>query len=89
MRPNPALAHAFIDYILDGHVGADLSNYTAYGTPNQAAMEFIDPELLENPGIYPSEETMQYLFFSEGKFGDVAIYYSEAWNELNAAIGEQ
>jgi spermidine/putrescine transport system substrate-binding protein len=86
---NPELAHAFIDYILDAHVGADLSNYTAYGTPNQASLEFIDPDYLENPGIYPSEETMANLFFSQGKIGDVATYYSEAWNELNAEIANQ
>jgi spermidine/putrescine transport system substrate-binding protein len=85
--PNPALAHVFIDYILDPHVGADLSNYTAYGTPNSAALEFIDPELLEDPGIYPSEETMAGLFFSKGKFGEASTYYSEAWNELNARLG--
>jgi spermidine/putrescine transport system substrate-binding protein len=85
--PNPDLAHAFIDYILDAHVGADLSNYTAYGTPNRAALEFIDPELLENPGIYPSDETLGRLFFAEGKLGDVAQYYSEAWNLLNSQIG--
>jgi spermidine/putrescine transport system substrate-binding protein len=86
---NPELAHTFIDYILDAHVGADLSNYTAYGTPNQASLEFIDPDYLENPGIYPSEETMANLFFSQGKIGDVATYYSEAWNELNAEIANQ
>ena len=56
--PNPDLAHAFIDYILDAHVGADLSNYTAYGTPNAASLEFINPDLLADAGIYPSEETM-------------------------------
>ncbi|HLV13153.1 MAG TPA: spermidine/putrescine ABC transporter substrate-binding protein [Trueperaceae bacterium] len=57
--PNAALAHAFIDYVLDPHVGADISNYTAYGTPNQAALDLglIDEELASDPGIYPSEET--------------------------------
>ena len=31
--PNKALAEVFLDYILDPHVGADISNYTAYATP--------------------------------------------------------
>ena len=37
--PNKALAEVFIDYVLDPQVGADISNYTAYGTPNAAALD--------------------------------------------------
>src|SRR5690606_29235963 len=64
--PNKALAHAFIDYVLDPHVGADISNYAAYGTPNRVALEMglIDEELASDPGIYPTEETRERLFFA-------------------------
>lgn len=86
--PNPALAHAFIDYILDAQVGADISNYTAFATPNQAALDagLIDPELLENPGIYPSDETLARLFFVE-EVPDAEIDYIDAWDEIRIALG--
>lgn len=86
--PNPDLAMVFIDYVLDPQVGADLSNYIAFGTPNSASMELIDPELLENPGIYPSEETMGKLFFANKVPSDVEQLYAEAWSELMAAMTE-
>ena len=39
--PNPDAAHKWINFILDPQIGANLSNYNQYATPNQASMEFI------------------------------------------------
>jgi len=50
-------AHAMINFILDAQIGADITNYVWYASPNKAAREFIDPEVLEHPGIFPGEET--------------------------------
>ena len=70
---NPELAHVFIDYLLDPQVSADIANYTAYGTPNQAAIEagLIDEELLNDPGIYPSAEEI----------------HNAAWDEIRIFVG--
>jgi spermidine/putrescine-binding protein len=86
--PNPELAHVFIDYILDAQVGADLSNYTAYGTPNAASIPLLDEELANDPGIYPSEETLASSFIAIDKGPEAAQYYSEAWNMINSEIGQ-
>ena len=87
--PNPALAEVFMDYILDAQVGADISNYTAYGSPNTAATEagLIDAELLADPGIYPSEETRAGLFFVE-QDAEREELYNQAWDELRIFVGE-
>jgi len=84
---NIPLAHAYIDYILHPQVGADIANYTAYGSPNQAAIDagLIDPELLANPGIYPTEETLAKLFFVEA-VPDAELDYSDAWDIIKLAI---
>ncbi len=81
--PNVELAHAFIDYILHPQVGADISNYTAYGSPNGAALEMglIDEEYLNDPGIYPDEETSELLFYIE-EDADTEEYYLDAWDEI-------
>lgn len=59
--PNPDLAHKFIDYILRPDVEAEIANYVAYATPNLAAMDLIDEELLNDPGIYPPQEVKERL----------------------------
>jgi spermidine/putrescine transport system substrate-binding protein len=63
--PNPDAAHKWINWILEPKIGAQLSNYNQYATPNEAAMEFITPEDLTNNGIYPDEETLKVLFFTK------------------------
>ena len=87
--PNKALAETFIDYILDPQVGADISNYTAYGSPNRAAVEgdFVEADLLDDPGIYPSAETRERLFFVEQDPEREALY-NDAWDELRIFIGQ-
>lgn len=86
--PNKALAEVFIDYVLDPHVGASIANYTAYGTPNETAfdMGLIDEELAEDPGIYPSEETEERLFFAE-QDPDREFLLFEAWDEIKIFVG--
>ena len=86
---NKALAEVFIDYLLDAQVGADISNYTAYGSPNRAAIEqgLIDAELLENPGIYPSDETLENLFIAV-QDSELEQVYNDAWDEVKIFIGQ-
>jgi spermidine/putrescine transport system substrate-binding protein len=86
--PNKALAEVFIDYILDAQVGADISNYTSYGSPNQASIDgaLIDSALLNDPAIYPSEETRSHLF-SIKPIPDAEQLYNDAWDEIKIALG--
>jgi spermidine/putrescine transport system substrate-binding protein len=76
--PNLEAAHKWINWILEPQVGADLSNYNQYATPNQAAMEFITPEDLENPGIYPTEDIMKVLHFTKD-LGKDNVLVDQAW----------
>ncbi|MFM1846768.1 MAG: hypothetical protein RL417_242, partial [Pseudomonadota bacterium] len=59
--PNKAMAEAFINYILDADIGAQLSNFNQYATPNKAALDKIKPEDRANTAIYPSPEVMAKL----------------------------
>ncbi|MBZ0302882.1 MAG: spermidine/putrescine ABC transporter substrate-binding protein [Anaerolineae bacterium] len=86
--PHPELAQAFMDYILDPAVNAMIVNYTAYATPDQAAIDsgFIPSEFLDNPTITPDAEAMQNLWFLKD-IGDAEVYYSDAWDELRILSG--
>ena len=55
-------AHQFINYILRPQVAADITNYVWYSNPNKAANELVDPEIFEDPAIYPDEATLSMLF---------------------------
>jgi spermidine/putrescine transport system substrate-binding protein len=85
---NIPLAHAFIDYILDPQVGADISNFTAYASPNQAAIDagLVDEEMRSNPGIYPDEATLEKLFWV-AENADVEQDYADAWDEVKIRLG--
>jgi len=88
--PNPALAMVFMDYILDAKVGADLSNFIAYASPNQASIEsgFIDEEILNDPTIFPPEEQLANLFAIIDVGAEAEELYNNAWDELLILLGQ-
>jgi len=57
----PDLAHAFINFMLDGDNAADVSNLIGAGNPNAAAMPLIRSEIADNPAIFPASAETQKL----------------------------
>jgi spermidine/putrescine transport system substrate-binding protein len=86
--PNKALAEVFIDYILDQQVGADISNYTAYASPNQASIDsgLIEEQYLNNSAIYPDAEAMENLFSAVSN-EELAMIYSGEWEIIKTSVG--
>lgn len=86
---NPALAHAFIDYILNPQVAAAISNDVGYATPNKTAIDFglIDEELLNNKGLYPDEITQSRLYFML-QDPDYEQLYLDTWDEIKVNVGK-
>jgi len=81
--PHRDLAEKFINYILEPKVGAQLSAYTQFSTPNKAAKEFISGDDLKNQAIYPSAETMAKLEFLADLGGKLRLY-DEVWTQVKA-----
>ena len=81
--PNSDAAHKWINWILEAQVGADLSNYNQYATPNAASMPFITPEDVTNPGIYPTEDIMKTLHFTKDLGKDNRLM-DEAWTRAKS-----
>lgn len=81
--PHRYWAEKFINYILDPKVGAQLSNYNQYATPNKAAQPYITPADLQNPAIYPSAEIMGKLQFVND-VGDKGKLYDEVWTQAKS-----
>ena len=55
-------AYLFLDYLMRPEVMAGIQNYVAYASANQAALPHVDTAILEDPGIYPSEEVQAKLY---------------------------
>lgn len=55
-------AYRFIDFMMRADIAAGNVNYVWYASGNEAARDHIDAEVLEHPGIYPTEETKRNLF---------------------------
>ena len=69
---HPCTAMTFINYILDAENGAALTNYNYYGSPNAAAMEFIEPEVVE---FYAATEDAKLEVIEDQ--GDYEINYTD------------
>jgi putrescine transport system substrate-binding protein len=60
--PHPDAAHTFINFMMEPEVAAANTNYVFYANANKASQPLIDPEVIEDPAIYPPESTVQRLF---------------------------
>ena len=52
--PHPLAAHKFLNYILEPRVIAAITNEIHYGNDNRAADAYVNPQILNDPTVYPS-----------------------------------
>jgi spermidine/putrescine transport system substrate-binding protein len=71
----------FMNYLLDAQVGATITNFTYYASPNEAAKEFIVEEILDDPSIYPPAEVQANLNWLV-ELGDAIFIYDEMWTAI-------
>ncbi len=74
-------ARHFMNYLMEPEVAAAITNFTFYPSANEAAREFIDPEILNNPGIYPPPEVAAKLQWLTD-VGDAIFIYDEMWTAI-------
>jgi len=79
---NPELAHAFVDFMLDGANAADVSNLIGAGNPNAAATPFLDPAIAGNPDIFPGAGEMRRLEMLRDFDTGLRRRLSRMWTEI-------
>lgn len=82
--PNPAAAHAFIAFVLEPQVVADISNQVMYANPNLEATPLLDEAVRADPGIYPSEEVKAKLFVMETPDDKQLRNLNRLWTRIKA-----
>jgi spermidine/putrescine-binding protein len=77
-------AEMFLDFLLRPDIGAMISEYNWYATPNKAAEANLDEEFLSDPTVYPPEEVVSKLQFIK-PVGEAESLYQRLWDEVKSA----
>jgi spermidine/putrescine transport system substrate-binding protein len=81
--PHPELANQFINFILKAKIGAQLSNWNHYATPNKAAVPYLD-EKLRKPPMTPTKAQMKLLHFTPPLSGKKLHLQEQLWSEVKS-----
>lgn len=80
--PNVANAHAFIQYLLQPQVMAEISNYIRYANANRQATALLDAQVRDNPAIYPDAPVRQRLFTQKIQSPASIRLVTRTWNRV-------
>jgi spermidine/putrescine transport system substrate-binding protein len=81
--PHRDVAEKFVDFVLDPAIGAQLSDFNQYATPNKAAKAFVNADDAKNPAIYPPPEMMSKLEFVQDLGADNQLF-DEIWTQVKS-----
>ena len=80
--PHVEEAHEFLNYIMRPEVIAKATNYVNYANGNAASREFVNAEILEDPGVYPPEETVGRLYAIDPKDPAAQRLQTRLWTRV-------
>jgi spermidine/putrescine transport system substrate-binding protein len=80
----PALAHAFIDFLHDPAVAAENTEAIYYLCPNRASYPLLPAEIRDNPGIFLAPE-LRAKSEMIADIGAANALYIKVWDRLKAA----
>ncbi len=81
--PNSRLAHAMINFLLDGEVSAANMQFMGYLCPNTLGLKSVDKEFLNNPAVIIPEEAKAKSEIIQD-LGDDLKKYTKVWDELKS-----
>ncbi len=81
---NKDKAEAWINYLCKAEVAAKNFDYLYYTTPNEAALDLIDEEYLNEEAVFPSEETIESCESLKMLDPKSTEHYSNYWKKVKA-----
>ncbi|WP_109465355.1 polyamine ABC transporter substrate-binding protein [Albibacillus kandeliae] len=82
--PNPDGAHKFLNFIMDAQNMAAASNYVYYANGNKASQEFLEEDVIGDPAIYPTEETVANLYTTTPYDAKVQRVVTRLWTKVKS-----
>lgn len=75
-------AEEFINFMLEAEIAAQDMNETHYWLPNDAALEFVDRDLRENPIIFPPDDIVRNAETILPLSPDGVAFYESLWADF-------
>ena len=82
---NPYTAEVFLNFLLRPDMNAQIANENYYATPNEAAFDFIDPKIFNDPMIFPPNESLRNAEIILPLSPEGQKLYDEVWKRFQAA----
>jgi len=82
--PNPEGAHKFLNFIMDAQNMAAASNYVYYANGNLASQEFLEEDVIGDPAIYPTPETLENLYTTSPYGPKVQRTVTRMWTKIKS-----
>ena len=83
--PNKQAAEKLINFLLRPEISAQIINETFYWLPNDAAMSLVDPEIRDNPAIFPPSEMLQNAEIILPLSPEGEALHAQAWERFLAS----
>jgi spermidine/putrescine-binding protein len=80
--PHEKNGYAYMNYLLEPKVIANISDSIHYANPNSAADAFVDPAVKQDLAIYPPKTVMDKLFTVEDLPAAIARLSTRLWTKL-------
>lgn len=80
--PHREDALRLIDHLLKPNISAGIANAVRYATPNAAAREHLDKDLLKDPRVFPTPAMMKSLSFHAPLSPDTTQQWNELWSDV-------
>lgn len=77
------VAYTFINFILDPHNAAEITDFSGYASTNEAAKPFIAPHIVNDRARYPDEATLAHCEFIQD-LGDTTKLIDRLWTEMKS-----
>lgn len=82
--PNPDAAYAWLNFILQPKVMAQVCQRLKFATPNQAAMKLLPPEIKNNENLFPPGQLLAKCE-QIAPVGDFSEVYDRYWTQLTSS----
>lgn len=82
--PDEKAAYAFMNYLLEPKVMAQISDYVRYANGNEKADSLVSADLKADTKVYPSAETMKTLFALEAMPLATDRIRTRLWNKVKS-----
>jgi putrescine transport system substrate-binding protein len=85
-RPHRLAAHKFLNYILEPQGIAQITNYIHYGNDNLAANPYVDPQILNDPNVYPTPAIEQRLYMATEASPALERLRTRTWTRIKTNL---